>query len=206
MPTYLDPITTHQKLISLGLINSTESQDKTTAIIEDLQILIDAWLRWNVTVSDYSEYLVTGIGGGCVTSNYPITQLVSVVPKLPGQLIASAPLESIWNGSIRTLSLGVRELPVVATYRAGLDPIPQIFALTMFNVLKKCIANGAIDLDTSWLENSRQTVKSVELPGGLKKSFSDSPGRSDTNGDNGTELDKALAALMPYRRLLLAFN
>lgn len=205
MPSYLNPATTHQKLISLGLINNTELLPKTTAIIEDLQILIDEWLRWNAVVSEYSETLVTGIGGGCVTSNYPITELISVVPRLPGQLIAIAPTQYVWNGSVRTLSLGVRELPIIATYRAGLNPIPQIFALTMFNILRGCIANGVIDLDTSWLGDTRRSVKSVELPGGLKKSFNDSTG-NPVVGDNGTELDKALAALTPYRRLLLAFN
>ena len=205
MPTYLNPESAHQSLIDLQLIGADEPAAKTIAVIEDLQCAIDAWLGYNACINEYSEQLNTGISGSCVTSDYPIVELLSAEIKRPHLPISTLALDAIWNGNSRTLDTGLREVSIAVTYTAGLEPVPKIFALTMLGLLRRSCIAGTVNLDTSWINESTKSITSIALPGGLKKTFANSPSPA-SGGTPATELDKALSPLLPYRRSGIGLN
>jgi hypothetical protein len=178
-----------------------------TAAIEFLILMLESqvvsWLGWNPNPTEYTETLLTTNTGACLTTQYPIVELVSMVPKNPQFGLIAIPMIYAWNGSVRTISTGLPSEYVEIVYRAGLNPVPPIFGLLIMQLCMTAIENGSLESgDLSFLNEAPNTVKALSLPGGLSTTYQDvAKMENPTNSPIGLRMiDKLLAPIADYQR------
>jgi hypothetical protein len=182
-------------------------ESASTAAIEFLILMLESqvvsWLGWNPNPTEYTETLLTTNTGACLTTQYPIVELISMVPKNPQFGLAAIPMIYAWNGSTRIISTGLPSEYVEIVYRAGLNPLPSIFGLLIMQLCMTAIENGSLESgDLSFLNESPNTVKSLSLPGGLSTTYQDvAKTENPTNSPIGLRMiDKLLAPIADYQR------
>ena len=87
------------------------------------------------------------------------------------------------------------ESPLHARY----DPLPPIFGMVIFQVLRKALQTSGTSGDLSFLDEPVRDVTSIGLPGGLSKSWQLGSASGDKNASGETQLDRLLKPLSTYR-------
>ena len=188
--------------IKRGLLTG---QTVTSADVELLILLLEAqivaWLGWNPVVSEYRETLMTTRDGACLTTAYPIAELISIAPKISNVTMMTIPIEYAWSGSIRTIGTGISNQFVEVVYRAGLNPLPSLFGALVLSICMKAIENGFLESgDLDFLNESLNTTKSLSLPGGLSTSYQNIPTEPVSNPVGLRLIDKLLAPIAGHKR------
>lgn len=183
-------------------------------IVLEVEDRIDEWLGRRVAPTQYTENSVTNLKGIALLNQYPVL-FVEEMALYPDQYVNAEPepievsrIGGIWRQD-RRLYLWGAGLAVRVRYTAGLQPVPRIFTLVAFAVLKAAMERSPTG-DLSFLETPYQEreVSSISLPGGLSKSFKtyrpNTPSASGSGaGGSITQLDQLLAPLERYRYRLI---
>ena len=172
-------------------------------LITLIEIEIASWLGWSPVLTEYRETVLTTGAGACLTSAYPIVQLISITSKNSQHGFSGTPIDYAWSGSLRTISTGIPAEYVRLVYQAGLQPMPAIFGVVALNLCMKAIENDFLESgNLDFLSESNDRLKSISLPGGLSTSYQDIPqSSSQVSNPAGLRLiDKFLAPLMDYQR------
>lgn len=189
-------------LLAEGAVSTAEVE----LLITLIEIEIASWLRWNPVLTEYHETVLTTAAGACLTSAYPIVQLISITSKNSQFGFSGTPIDYAWSGSLRTISTGIPAEYVRLVYRAGLDPLPAIFGVVILNLCMKAIENGFLASGSlEFLSESNDRLKSISLPGGLSTTYQDIPQSSSqvTNPAGLRLIDKFMAPLIDYQRSIV---
>ncbi len=152
----------------------------------------------------YTEILTSNARGVVLVYQHPVISIEKVecmLPHLVGKPEATLDPRAVWAGK-RTLAVGYGEgVNYRVTYTAGLDPLPKIFSDVIFNLLGKAFQAGGLN----FLDAPVRDLTNVALPGGLSQTYriGGSGGGQGGGGGGDTELGRALAPLMRYRRKVI---
>lgn len=223
--TYLDPVTAQMRLVAMGSYTAETAPSLLALklLIHAIEERIDAWLGYHAaSVPIKSRVRVNG-NGYALLPRYPVQEVTAIevfVPARPSLTInRSATLNTYWLGD-RRIRLPYPNCNVDCFYKAGYDPVPEIFSDTVLQVLTEMLTAIAInEMETgvgslgdalAFLSERSSNVTSTSLPGGLSQSFElgDAPkmGGSTNPLDRilaGTNLAKYLSLFGRYQRRLL---
>ncbi len=190
------------------LTNLDKYPDLSEAVLGDLLLMledtVDAWLGWHAALTLYQETVQADRLGYVMLTHSLIERIDAVTTDYPygdnGQ--TSQPLAISYSrpgGRIKVLQ---GHLTVQVVYAAGYDPIPRIFANTMFQLLNAVLETTGVSGDLSFLSEPVKDVASLSLPGGLSKTFfkGGQSATSEAGAGAETRLDRLLAPLKQYRR------
>lgn len=185
--------------------------------LEGIEIYLDEWLGYRAPLTDYDEQLKTNDRGIVLLPNYPVKEvmglqmILSFIPGYDVPPVTTEQIHSIWRGE-RSLyvtnylrlyypnEVGFINFPVKVQYRAGLDPLPKLFELTVFQCLLHAVKNDTTPGDMSYLDLPTKDVSSISIPS-ISKSWQ--LGKATKDGEGGTVGDRLFRPLMRYRRVYL---
>lgn len=191
------------------LTNLGKYPDITEAALADLlptlEDAIDGWLGWRAALTVYQETTYADRSGVITLTNSPIERIDTVTaPQISSQSSIATPLSYSWVAQSTRIGGFQAKLPVRVVYAAGYSPVPRVFSTTMFQLLNKAIEASGLSGDLSSLYEPVKDVASLNLPGGLSRTFfkggSSGPVAGSKNSAEETQLDRLLAPLKEYRR------
>lgn len=202
-----------ERLVGRGLLdpNNLPSDAEVDDLLAQVHSIMDAWLNWHVARRQYSERLQSGSSGAFRASNLPILKVISVQTVPTEDDEQPEDMGYRWDGSDAYIyaDYNLADTPADVVYEAGLDPLPAVFKIAALRVLLKAMefADGDVyEADFSWVNSNQQEVRSLTLPGSVKREFFQSSNPSDAGsgvGGSATELDKMFSGLLhQYRRTL----
>lgn len=212
---YLSPEDARATLIQSGRYTDATAPDLVTLelAIANLEALVNEWLgRDSMEVKEYVEILQSNREGLVRLKHKPLIKVKDVrryLTHIPGPNKAvSAPSHTLsgWRVNQGIVVTGLAYTSIEVVYDAGYDPLPAVVPMAMkMLLLKNDDLSGGNLLSFDELFDSKQTVSSISLPGGLSKSFAPSQSTATGGKGDGTELDKALTPLLSRYRLNLKF-
>jgi hypothetical protein len=202
---YLDPVIARTRLIALGLY-SEETAPSTAIIATALDRacdLVHQWLGRRLAVTTYQEVIQSDRFGRIRLPISPVLGIESLAIRSPGAISRPLPVSSIsgfWQGG-RIVGVGFAQASVEVTYTAGIDPLPGAIVDCLIDLLIESISLDPTlsSVDWSRFSMSDYPVQSVELPGGLRKSFAVPTGVALNTKPRPTPLDRLLSPLTNWR-------
>ncbi len=208
---YLSAAEAQTRLIEAEIYTAEEvpSEAVLTPILSLIEAQLDGWLGWRAAPTDYEDTLEMSSSGQVLLPHYPILSIENLQAFFSGSTtphsIDPACLAPTWKGN-RALNLRkwAHYSYFVVQYRAGLDPLPSAFSLTLFQVLQEALRRTGTSGDLSFLNDPIQHVSKVKLPGGLEKGLYPpvAPPKGSAAPVQTNNADRLFAPLSLYRRNL----
>ena len=207
---YLSATDARTQLIATGTYSDADapSQTQLAMMLSAIEVEVDSWLHWRPAPSEYRESAVIGSATEVKLSHFPILSITAMEGFLPHSPL-SHPIDlrcisQIFKGGcIVTLGFGLAHYrSVTVCYRAGLKPLPPIFAHSVFQVLQAALQRSGPSGNLTFLHEPIPQVSKLKLPGGLEKGFHPYPAPSGQNAPLQSEKDRLFAPLSMYRRRL----
>ena len=202
---YLDPAIARDRLVALGVY--TEETAPSTPLLEmmlgRLCDLMHQWLGRRLAVTSYTTAIESDRFGRIHLPVWPVLGVEALAARGPGLVQERLPLTPImayWHGD-RIIHTGLARQRIEVIYTAGIDPLPEAINDCLIDLLLAAIAQDPTlrSVNWSWFNLGDYPVESVELPGGLRKSFAVSTGVALNSKPQPTQLDRLLYPLTPWR-------
>lgn len=210
----LDATEARTRLIASGIYTADNAPAVETLelLIQEIANRIELWLGYAPTPTGYVERLQTNSDGIALTRNYPVLAVQEIAifndayPGYPPVIITPQKMFGIWRQD-RRIFAGSPNTAIQVTYIAGFNPLPPGFTQATFQILKEVAKTGDLSGDLSFLDEPVRDVSSINLPGGLSKTFrlggSGGPRGGGSKDTGSTKLDRILGALGRYRRKIV---
>jgi hypothetical protein len=222
--TYLNVIAAQEKLITLGThtAETVPNQLALKLLIHGIEERIDTYLGYHAAVTSLNSRVLVNQRGLALLPYYPVQEVNEIEILFPGRpsiSVGSFKAASYWLGD-RRLKVPYSGCYINCSYKAGYDPLPEIFSDVVLQILTEMLAamaaseleggSGGIASALAYLGDRSSFVQSTNLPGGLSQSFAlgDAPkaGASNNPLDRilaGTNLGNYLSLLSRYQRRLI---
>lgn len=181
--------------------DNAPSLDKIESVNSIIQAILDEWLGYIAIPQEYTEKRETNRSGILVLTNYPVIQITKIMimhntSSSQQYILNPKEINLAWRFRDRRImtEMWVQRLTTV-DYIAGLDPLPPIFEVCAFNLLKAALLNPD-PWDMNFLYQPTKDVTSVSI-GGLSQGFK----MSDTK--DVRHIDRLLQPLQKYRRRII---
>jgi hypothetical protein len=200
---YLSPEKARNMMIERGIFTADNAPtlDKIESVNSILQAVLDEWLGYSAIAQEYTDRRESNRSGILVLTNHPVIQ----VTRIKIMHHTSSSQEYILNEKEINLAWRFRDRRIMTEmwfqrlttvdYIAGLDPLPPVFEVCAFNLLKAALFNPD-PWDMNFLYQPTKDVTSVSL-GGLSQGFK----MSDTK--DVRHIDRLLQPLQRYRRRII---
>lgn len=202
---YLDPAIARDRLITLGLYteDTAPSTSLLEAVLDRACDLVHQWLGRRLAITTYTTALESDRFGRIKLPVWPVLGVESLAARGPGltsERLPLTPIMSYWQGD-RIIYTGLARRAIEVTYTAGVDPLPEAINDCLLDLLMAVIAQDPTlrSVNWSWFNLGDYPVESVELPGGLRKSFAVSTGVALNSKPQPTQVDRILYPLAPWR-------
>ncbi len=211
---YISAAEARVRLIRTGAYTEADAptEDALELVLEVIIARLEEWLNFSPVAQTYIETMQLGDRGTVLLTQYPVIKVINVWmqrKEIVGDNNPLDPIEipAVWQpgssrllfGSLTSPSTGYRN-PVKIEYRAGYEPFPKLFNLTIFSLLTKALQVTGTSGDITFLDQPVKDTAQISLPGGLSKSFFSPSGNSSKEGNGDSQLERALSPLGQYQR------
>jgi len=172
MELYMTPEEALERLAAVGAIAPEAPPDvaRLRELLIRVQSRLELWLGYSPMPNDYRERLMSKGNGQVRLNFYPVinvTDMEVLSGRILGRPFHVRKALGLWRGRT-TLDLGMPEILVEVSYRAGFDPLPEVFSQVLLDLAGEALKLGG---DVTALEGPTKDVTSLSVPGGLSQSF-----------------------------------
>ncbi|MGB3203659.1 MAG: hypothetical protein WBB28_01585 [Crinalium sp.] len=204
--TYLDSAIARQKLIATGEFseNDAPSIEIIEEVLANIACYLEEWLNYCPLPTTHTDIFPAGRGKDVLLHEYPVIEITSVSVKMP-QVIGYTNLAagvqynaySLWGEQRRITVFCHHAGSIKVEYIAGYESLPNVFALTVFQVLRQALKQKTFAGDLSFLNEPYRDVTSISIPG-ISKGFS--TGKPAKPTGDGLVKDRLFQPLSGYIR------
>lgn len=193
MDLYLDVAEARDRLLAMGVFSEETAPDsvRLEELLLRVQSRLELWLGYSPLPNDYRERRMSN-GKGLIRLNfYPVinvTEMETLAGRILGKPFNVRESLALWRGRT-TLDVGMPNILVEVSYRAGFDPLPEVFEQVLLDLLAESLDGGV-----AGLEEPTKDVTSLSVPGGLSQSFK----LGETQP--GSRFERICAPLERYRK------